>query len=75
MDFYLPEQRQLVQVAQHLDNPSTRQREIRALQDAIGSIPVQSALILTDANQDSFVIDGVPVDVRAVAEWMVGGGG
>ncbi len=75
VDFYLPEQRQLVQVAQHLDNPSTRQREIRALQDAIGSIPVQSALILTDANQDSFVIDGVPVDVRAVAEWMVGGGG
>ena len=69
----MPEQRQLVQVAQHLDNPTTRQREIRALQDAIQSIPVQSALILTEANEEDFALDGVPVTVRSVAEWMTAG--
>lgn len=73
VDFYLPEQRQLIQVAQHLDNPATRQREVRALGDAIGAIPVQSALILAGANEDSFAIDGVPVAVRFIAEWMVAG--
>jgi len=70
VDFYLPEQRRLVQVAQNLDNSTTRQREIRALQDAIRSIPVQSALILSTGNEDSFTIEDVPVDVRDVAEWM-----
>jgi predicted AAA+ superfamily ATPase len=74
VDFYLPEQRQLVQVAQHLDNPTTRQREIRALQDAIQSIPVQSALILTEANEEDFALDSVSVTVRSVAEWMTAGG-
>ncbi len=75
VDFYLPEQRQLVQVAQHLDNPTTRQREVRALQDAMSAIPVQSALILSGANEESFTLDGVPVAVRSVAEWMVTGEG
>ena len=33
VDFYLPKERQLIQVAQHLQNPSIREREIRALEE------------------------------------------
>jgi len=71
VDFYLPETRQLIQVAQNLEQPATREREIRAIQNAIGSVKVQSALILTDANGDSFTIDGVPVEIRSAAEWLL----
>jgi len=69
----LPEKRQLIQVAQHLENRATRDREIRALQDAIRAVNAQSALILSDANEPAFEINGLAVEVRSVADWLVKG--
>ena len=71
VDFYLPEKQQLVQVTQNLDNPATRARELRALADAVQSIKVKSALILSDANEDGFEVNGVPVEVCSTAEWLL----
>jgi predicted AAA+ superfamily ATPase len=71
VDFYLPEKRQLIQVAQHLDQPATREREVRALEDAVKSLPVQNAMILSDENGGAFDVNGVPVQVLSVAEWLV----
>jgi len=71
VDFYLPEKRQLIQVTQHLENAATREREIRALEDAVQGVPVESALILSDANEKGFEIRGVPVEVHSAAEWFV----
>ncbi len=71
MDFYLPETRQLIQVTQNLNNASTREREVRALQDAIQVLKPKDVLILTDANGKDFEIDDVPVRVRSAAEWML----
>lgn len=72
VDFYLPETRQLIQVARNMENPATREREIRALRDATTGIKVESALILSDANEDDFDLGGVRVEVRSVAEWLLG---
>lgn len=71
VDFYLPEKRQLIQVAQHLENPSTRNREVRAVEDAIRELDARSALILSDANESGSEIHGVPVEVQSCAEWLV----
>ena len=71
VDFYLPEQRQLIQVAQNLENPSTREREVRALEDGIKGVRATSALILTDTNEEGIEINGVPVEIRSMAEWLV----
>ncbi len=71
VDFYLPEERQLIQVAQHLANPATREREIRALESALRHLPVQHATILCDANEDSLEISGVPLKIRSIAEWLI----
>ena len=71
VDFYLPEERRLVQVAQHLANPATREREIRALESALQHLPVQHATILCDANEDSLEISGVPLEIRSIAEWLI----
>jgi hypothetical protein len=51
VDFYLPEKRQLIQVTQNLEIAATREREIRALKDAITGVQVESALILSNANE------------------------
>lgn len=71
VDFYLPANRQLIQVTQNLNNASTLEREIRALQSAVQQLKPESAVILTDANGNDMEIDGVPVMVRSAAEWML----
>jgi len=71
VDFYLPEKRQLIQVAHRLENAATREREIRALRDAIPAIKVESALIISDKNEDSFEINAVRVDICSAAEWLI----
>jgi len=72
VDFYLPEKRQLIQVAHHLENAATREREIRALSDALTGVKAESALILSDANEDGFELGGVRVEICSVAEWLLG---
>jgi hypothetical protein len=71
VDFYLPETRKLIQVTQNLNNAPTREREVRALQDAIQLLKPKGALLLTDANGKDFEIDGIPVRIRSAAEWML----
>ena len=72
VDFYLAEKRQLIQVARNMENPATREREIRALRDALSGVKVESALILTDANDDDFDLGGVRVEICSAAEWLLG---
>lgn len=71
IDFYLPETQQLVQVTQSLEIPTTRERELRALAEAVPSIKVKRALILSDSNENRFEVGGVPVEVRSTAEWLL----
>lgn len=71
VDFYLPDKRQLIQVTQQFDQPAAREREIRALKEAVGTVKANSALILTDANADAFEMDGLRVEVRSAAEWLL----
>lgn len=71
VDFYLPEKRQLIQVARNLENPATREREIRALSDALKGVKAESALILSDANENEFFLDGIKVEIRSIAEWLL----
>jgi predicted AAA+ superfamily ATPase len=70
VDFYLPEEQLLVQVAENLDAPGTRERELRALAGAVKSVKVRKALILSDANEDDRDMSGVPVEVRSISEWL-----
>jgi predicted AAA+ superfamily ATPase len=71
VDFYLPQQQQLIQVTQNLDHPAVRDREFRALQDAMQIVKVQNALILADSNADTIEINGIPVEIRSAAEWLL----
>lgn len=71
VDFFLPEEGRLIQVAQRLDIPATRAREFRALEDGVYALKIRSALILADANEDRLEIAGVPVEIRSTAEWLL----
>ncbi|MFZ2095638.1 MAG: ATP-binding protein, partial [Anaerolineales bacterium] len=70
VDFYLPESRQLVQVVQNMGNPSTREREIRALIDTMHFLNLSSGLILTDSNADSVIENEFSITIRSITEWL-----
>lgn len=71
VDFFLPETRQLIQVTQSLAAPAVRQREVRALTTAMQAMGITHALILTDANADPIMPDGMTIEVRALAQWLL----
>lgn len=71
VDFYLPEQRKLIQVSQRLDHAATREREFRAIEDAIKDMQIDSVLILSETNEDETTISGVPVKIQSIPEWLI----
>jgi hypothetical protein len=71
VDFYLPESRQLVQVVQNMDQSATREREIRALVDAMGALKISTALILSDSNTDPIRENGFTITIRSLAQWLL----
>ncbi len=71
VDFYIPEQRLLIQVTQNMNKSSTREREVRALVDGMRSIPQAKGVILTDSNLQPVTVDEFTVEFRSVAEWLL----
>lgn len=68
--FYLPTKRQLIQISTDWGNPATREREVQALSAALKTVRVESTLILSDAEQQSFELGGIQVEVRSIAAWL-----
>jgi hypothetical protein len=75
VDFYLPETRELVQVAQSLGQTSTRDREHRALTDAMRGLGLSRGLVLTDSNAEAIQVDGMTIETRSIAEWLLADSG
>jgi len=71
VDFYLPESGQLIQVAQSMDNPVTREREIRALTDGMSVLGLSSGLILTDSKSQTITRDRFTITIRSLAGWLL----
>jgi uncharacterized protein len=71
VDFYLPESRQLIQVAQNIDNPATRERESRALADAMQALKISRGIILSDANAPAIKDNNLTIEIRSLVEWLL----
>lgn len=71
VDFYLPTTGQLIQVTQSLAAPPVREREVRGLNEAMRALGLVRGLILTDANAAPVETDGLTIEVRSVAQWLL----
>ncbi len=71
VDFYLPETRELLQVAQNIEHPATWERELRALSDALRALNLSHGTILTDATMDPVEDGGITIEIRSLAEWLI----
>jgi predicted AAA+ superfamily ATPase len=71
VDFYLPQTRLLLQVTQSLSHAETRQREVRALSDAMGELDAQEGIILTEAAEAPIETATGRIIVQSVARWLL----
>jgi predicted AAA+ superfamily ATPase len=76
VDFYLPKTGEVIQVSQNLEQPATRDREVRALTSALHALGLTRGLILTDSsarsrNDAPIETSGLTLEVRSVAEWLL----
>ncbi len=73
VDFYLPQHGLLVQVAQNLDQPGVREREVRALRDGMRVLGLNRGLILTETSAEPMQQDGMTIEIRSLAQWLLEG--
>ena len=71
VDFYLPEEKQLIQVAASVDQPTTLERELRAMNEAMQAMGIKQGLLLTSTNALPKTVPAGTVETRSVAEWLL----
>jgi len=62
----------LVQVAQNLDQSGVRERKIRVLRDGMSALGLERGLILTEVNAEPIQQDGMTIEIRSLAQWLLG---
>jgi hypothetical protein len=51
--------------------PATREREARALTDAMRSLGLDHGLILADTNEAPITENGFTIEIRSLVEWLL----
>ncbi len=73
VDFYVPETQSLIQVTQSLDRPETREREVRALSEAMRILGLRHGLIVTDFAGPAIELGDARIEIVALSEWLLSG--
>lgn len=73
-DFVIKEKNRIVeaiQVSWSVYNPTTREREIEGLVEALASYKLKEGLILTDEDEDEFIIKNFKIRVMPTWKWLL----
>lgn len=71
VDFYIPDKKELIQVCYNLSDIETRQREIRALKNAMKELNVLNAKIITLDEQGIINEDTFSLEILPVWKWLL----
>jgi hypothetical protein len=71
INFYLPETRTMIQVTQNMSNPTTKEREIRAMQDAINTVDAEHLVILSEENEDPIKVGNKEIRIISIPDWLL----
>lgn len=71
IDFYLPKKKIFIQVCQNINDSVTRERELRALVDAMEEVEKSTGFILTEDERDNLSLDGAVIPVLPIYEWLL----
>lgn len=70
VDFYSPKQKLLIQICQTLAGEDTKKREIRALEEAMQELSINSAVILTE-DEESVDFENTGIKIIPVYKWLL----
>ena len=73
-DFVVKEKNKIVeaiQVSWSIHNSETRKREVEGLLDALKIYNLSDGLILTDSEEDKFIVDSFNITVKPVWKWLL----
>lgn len=71
VDFFLPKDNVLIQVSQHLDDESTKEREIGALMEAASEQKKAQSFIVTESEETTLHQNGVTIQIVPLYEWLL----
>ena len=71
VDFYLPKQKAFLQVSESLADPTTKEREVRALLDSMKEVNDSTGMIITEDEKDTLMLYGKTIVVLPVYEWLL----
>lgn len=73
-DFVIKEKNRIeeaIQVSWSVYNPTTREREIEGLLEALTSYNLKEGLILTDEDEDEYIVKGLKIHVLPTWKWLL----
>lgn len=71
VDFFLPDKKQLIQVSYSLRDPETAAREQRSLRVAMRALEVQTGMILSYDEADTFTVEEGVIEILPVWQWLL----
>ena len=73
VDFYLPQQKLLIQVSYSISDEETRKRELKALVLAMEELRVDKGMIITYDTEDQIEIDQKTISIIPAWKWLLKG--
>lgn len=70
VDFYLSKKKTFIQVSESIVNPTTRQREVQALLEAMEEVEKSTGMIITEDKKETLELEGKTITVLPVYEWL-----
>lgn len=71
VDFYISRKKAFIQVSQTIVGPTTREREIQALLDAMNEVENSRGMVLTGDEKDTLKFNNKVITVLPVYEWLL----
>ncbi len=71
VDFYIPDEGLAIQVSYSIDDPITREREVRALHKISNAFGVKKAFIITWDEERTIHEDKLEIEVMPVWKWLL----
>lgn len=71
VDFYIPDEEMAIQVSYSIDDPLTREREVKALRKMSEVYPINKAFIITRDEEQSLSDDNLEITVLPVWKWLI----
>ena len=71
VDFYVPDKAMAIQVSYSIDDPMTREREVRALRKMSEVFPIRKGIIVTRDEEQTIFGESLDIEVIPVWKWLL----